>query len=102
MTGSRRALLIAGSIGRRACQIGYHGREPPRCGRHTIVTMSEAFAGGSMDSNQRPCRVAPLEAFSDDLAPDDLGAWVRWYHHLRGVPAAGRPALEPNRGGRPL
>ena len=48
--------------------------------------MSEAFAGGSRDPNHRPCRVAPLEAFSDELAPDGLAGWVQPYH----LPATGR------------
>ena len=36
-----------------------------------------------MDSNQRPCRVAPLEAFSDDLAPDGRGARTRREQHAQ-------------------
>ena len=42
--------------------------------------MSEAVAGGSRDPNHTPCRVAPLEAFSDELAPDGLAEWVQPYH----------------------
>ena len=34
----------------------------------------------SRDPNHRPCRVAPLEAFSDELAPDGLAEWVQPHH----------------------
>lgn len=36
----------------------------------------------SRDLNYRPCRVAPLEAFSDELAPTGLAEWVQ-PDHLR-------------------
>ena len=48
--------------------------------------MSDPFATGSRDPNHTPCRVAPLEAFSDDLAPDGLAGWVQPFH----LPAIGR------------
>ena len=45
MTGSGRAAWIAGSIGRQASK-RLPRAGPPDYGRHTIVPMSEAFAGG--------------------------------------------------------
>ena len=44
--------------------------------------MIEAAVRAPRDPDRRACRVAPLEAFSDELAPDGLAQWVQ-PHHLR-------------------
>ena len=50
--------------------------------------MIEPAGRRSSDPHHSACRVAPLEAFSDELAPDGLADWCKLHHRRRTGPSS--------------